>query len=167
MKKIIFFGLAVLVLISSAGAFEVNIYNDDMEESYLFSPGDRMIVQAAAEADAADFQLLYNNMDNILNAEMSKIEENKFEFNYIIPEDIGKGNYLIKITANNSEEFREIVIGNVIAMQFIDPENEEFQELEAKKDRLKARAERKDYSLIQKLAMIAKNVWVNYIWIGE
>ena len=167
MKKTISFGIVFLVLSSLASAFDVTIYNSDMEESYLFSPGDRMIVEAIIEADSADFELLYNNMDSVAGAEMEKTGEDKFQFMYDIPENIGKGNYLVRVSADSAEEIREVVIGNVVVMQFVDPDDKGSQELEAKKDRLKARLEREDYSFVQKLMMIAKNVWVNYIWIKE
>jgi len=166
MKKIVVFGIVFLILSSLASAFDVKIYNSDMEESYLFSPGDKMIIEAVVEADSADFELLYNNMDSIISADMDKLED-KFQFVYNIPANIGKGNYLVKINADDFEEIREVVIGNVVMMQFVDPDDDEFQELEAKKNRLKSRLEREDYTLIQKLIMIAKNVWVNYIWIKE
>ena len=166
MKKITVFGIVILIFSSLVSAFDIVIYNSNMEESYLFSPGDKMIVEAAVEADNADFELLYNNMDSIISADMEKIQD-KFQFAYNIPENIGKGNYLVKVSADEAEEIREIVIGNVIMMQFIDPDDKDLQELESEFNRLKARAEREDYSLFEKLIMIAKNVWVNYIWIEE
>ena len=167
MKKIIIFGIVLLILSSLATAFDINIYNTDMEESYLFSPGDKIIVQAIIQADNAKFELLYNNMNSVLSTEMENIDKNTFQLEYTIPKDIGKGNYLVKVSTDNVEEIREIVIGNVVVMQFIDPDNEDFQELEAKKNRLKARLEREDYSLLQKMIMLLKNVWRNYIWIEE
>jgi len=167
MKKVIVFGIVALVLSSLVNAFEVKIYNSDMEENYLFSPGDKMIVEAIVEADDANFELLYNNMDSLVSSEMEKFGEDKFQFTYSIPEDTGKGNYLVRVNADGAEEIREVVIGNVVVMQFVDPDDEDFQELEAKKNILKARLEREDYSLIEKLIMVAKNLWVNYIWIKE
>ena len=167
MKKIIIFGIVLLILSNLAAAFDIKIYNENMEENYLFSPGDKITVEAIAETANANFELLFNNMDSIISAAMNKIEENKFQFSYNIPENIGKGNYLVKITTDNLEEIREIVVGNIINMQFVDPDNEDSQELETTKNILKAKLERKDYSVFQKIIMIAKNIWVNYIWIKE
>ena len=54
-----------------------------------------------------------------------------------------------------------------VSINFIDPDNETFHELEASKNKLKAEIEVKDLSLFQKLSYVANNIWVNYICIKE
>jgi len=55
----------------------------------------------------------------------------------------------------------------IVEINFIDPDNVSFHELETSKNRLKAEIEVKDLSFFQKLSYVANNIWVNYVWIKE
>jgi peptidoglycan hydrolase CwlO-like protein len=74
----------------------------------------------------------------------------------------------VNVSCNDSEQdscnaFEQ----DVVSMQFIDPDNETFHELEESKNKLKAEIEVKDLSFFQKLSYLTNNIWVNYIWIKE
>lgn len=183
-KKIVLLIMSFIILASFVSAFEVHIYDKDNEESYLFVPGSFMRIEA--DTESAQISLVYNKQIQIFSANMVK-EDDKAVYEYDIPQDMKKGNYDIVVLNEDEKKEKEIIIGNIVKMNFVEPTEEVKEKIEkikldsvsGKENNLDLSGEKEitdqinkdtdqtnkdDGSLIRKML---NNIWVNYIWIKE
>ena len=114
MKKGLIWIIALILIVSSAHALELQILDINMQEEQIFSPGEPIVFKAYSEEDADTAMLIIIQKDNpILTKRMKLFSEfpKMFGYLYETPEDFEQGDYVAKVISKGESDEKEFYIG--------------------------------------------------------
>jgi hypothetical protein len=106
--------LALVLIVNTVSALDLEIFNSNLQEKSIFSPGSEVIFKTDADEDVETVTLVVMRGSDIVLTERMKIlseEENQFAYLYKIPANEQHGDYKAKVMAKGETAEEEFYIG--------------------------------------------------------